>query len=253
MRYCEKCGKEHDGSFATGRFCNRRCANSRVRTPEIKEKTSKTLRETLQNNPRLCNSGRRPGRRHPDKICVCVFCHKDFTAQWNSRKETCSPQCKRQQQSVKTIEKVKAGQIKSKSIRCEYLYRGHTIRCDSLMECACLDWCEHNLDPIDMKRSTLVLEYADDDTTRRYLPDFEIKNSKNELIFVECKSQHMSSHLSEKWHRYKHTSVLKKQALEEYALEVGATVVWFDANTMHKHFYCQLQIDNRKKSLCLQG
>lgn len=41
---CEKCGKEHDGSFGSGRFCSRECANSRTRTEEIKENTSKSLK-----------------------------------------------------------------------------------------------------------------------------------------------------------------------------------------------------------------
>jgi len=40
---CEKCNKEIDGTFGSGRFCNRRCANSRIRTNEIKEKISKSL------------------------------------------------------------------------------------------------------------------------------------------------------------------------------------------------------------------
>lgn len=44
MKICERCGKEHDGSFGTGRFCSRSCANTRVHSKETKEKTSKTLK-----------------------------------------------------------------------------------------------------------------------------------------------------------------------------------------------------------------
>ena len=35
---CERCGKEHDGSFGSGRFCSRSCANSRKHSDETKRK-----------------------------------------------------------------------------------------------------------------------------------------------------------------------------------------------------------------------
>ena len=38
---CLKCNKEHDGSFGSGKYCSKSCANSRVRTDEVKEKISK--------------------------------------------------------------------------------------------------------------------------------------------------------------------------------------------------------------------
>ena len=38
---CEHCGKEHDGSFGSGRFCCRSCANSRHYSKKIKDKISK--------------------------------------------------------------------------------------------------------------------------------------------------------------------------------------------------------------------
>lgn len=41
---CENCKKEHDGSYGSGRFCSRSCANTRNRTLEVKEKTSKSLK-----------------------------------------------------------------------------------------------------------------------------------------------------------------------------------------------------------------
>jgi hypothetical protein len=36
----EKCNKEHDGSFGSGKYCSKSCANSRVRTDEVKKKIS---------------------------------------------------------------------------------------------------------------------------------------------------------------------------------------------------------------------
>jgi hypothetical protein len=37
---CIKCEKEHDGSFGSGKYCSKACANSRVRTDEVKKKIS---------------------------------------------------------------------------------------------------------------------------------------------------------------------------------------------------------------------
>jgi 5-methylcytosine-specific restriction endonuclease McrA len=42
---CKTCNITHDGLFGSGKFCSRKCANSRVRTDEIKQKTSETLKE----------------------------------------------------------------------------------------------------------------------------------------------------------------------------------------------------------------
>lgn len=42
---CEKCHCEHDGTYGSGRFCSRSCANSRIKNDVIKEKISKTLLE----------------------------------------------------------------------------------------------------------------------------------------------------------------------------------------------------------------
>ena len=40
---CEKCKKEHDGTFGSGRFCSRACANSRTHSEATKEKMAKSV------------------------------------------------------------------------------------------------------------------------------------------------------------------------------------------------------------------
>lgn len=40
-----KCNKEHDGTFGSGKFCSRGCANSRIKTDEIKYKTSLSMKK----------------------------------------------------------------------------------------------------------------------------------------------------------------------------------------------------------------
>ena len=54
---CEKCGKEHDGSFGSGRFCSKSCANSRKHTEESRLKTSKSLLSYYENHEHV-NKGK---------------------------------------------------------------------------------------------------------------------------------------------------------------------------------------------------
>lgn len=55
---CETCGKEHDGSFGSGRFCCRTCANVRNITDETKQKISDSIKK--------------------ETVCCCQFCGKEF-------------------------------------------------------------------------------------------------------------------------------------------------------------------------------
>jgi len=59
---CKKCNKEHDGTYGSGKFCSRQCANSRIRTKQIKEKVSKTLKIYYKNN--IHHMKGKPGHKH---------------------------------------------------------------------------------------------------------------------------------------------------------------------------------------------
>lgn len=54
MALCEKCKSEHDGSFGSGRFCSRKCANSHIPSDDHRKKTSASL------------VGKSSNRRDPD-------------------------------------------------------------------------------------------------------------------------------------------------------------------------------------------
>ena len=43
---CLKCGKLHDGNYGSGKYCNVKCANSRVRTEEVKKKISEGVKKS---------------------------------------------------------------------------------------------------------------------------------------------------------------------------------------------------------------
>ena len=86
MTICEKCSKQHDGKFGTGRFCSKSCANSRVRTTVTKKKISKALKGNVPwNVGRLSKYTKE-----------CVTCKKTFTIDGWSKKKTCSDECMRQ-------------------------------------------------------------------------------------------------------------------------------------------------------------
>jgi len=47
---CEKCGKSHDGTYGSGRYCNRGCSNSRTHTKETLQKISKGVKTHISKN-----------------------------------------------------------------------------------------------------------------------------------------------------------------------------------------------------------
>ncbi len=81
---CQKCGKEHDGSFGSGKFCSRACANSRIRTDELKERVSKKLR-----------------KREKVVIKFCANCKKDL----NGKTRYCSDECRNEWRSKLALTK----------------------------------------------------------------------------------------------------------------------------------------------------
>ena len=81
---CEHCGKEHDGSFGSGRFCSRSCANSRKHSKETKNKISKTLLKR-NNKRKYCEKcGKVLSRNNKGSFCrnckpkVNSFDEKDY-------------------------------------------------------------------------------------------------------------------------------------------------------------------------------
>lgn len=85
-RNCENCGKEHNGSYGSGRFCSKLCAHSFVgkrKTTESKQKISNTLRNLSIKT----------------RISVCEICKHEFllakkeNGRWPSGR-FCSDECR---------------------------------------------------------------------------------------------------------------------------------------------------------------
>lgn len=61
---CLKCKNDHDGSFGSGKYCSRSCANSRgPRTDKFKQIVSKKLKGSLP-----WNTGQNLSDKHKEKI-----------------------------------------------------------------------------------------------------------------------------------------------------------------------------------------
>ncbi len=59
MNICENCGKEHDGSYGSGRFCDNKCArgfSTKGKREEINEKVGDKLRKYHVGVVRLCEN-----------------------------------------------------------------------------------------------------------------------------------------------------------------------------------------------------
>lgn len=78
MVQCKKCSKSHDGSFGSGQFCSRKCANSRSWSESHKEKIRKTIRQKLNLTPR---------------ITITCICGSSFETTQKSKKKFCTKKC----------------------------------------------------------------------------------------------------------------------------------------------------------------
>lgn len=79
---CEKCNEDHDGSFGSGRFCSRRCANSKTMTDEKKVKIKEGLKKF--------HALRQP---KPIKILTCEVCGNTFE-KWKRIKNGFKVKCR---------------------------------------------------------------------------------------------------------------------------------------------------------------
>ncbi len=80
---CENCGKEHDGSYGSGRFCCKECARSFSTKNE-----SHTLKEAKCID---CGQYFMVGKRASLNKCRCEDCHKKYK---NYHKPSCVKKCK---------------------------------------------------------------------------------------------------------------------------------------------------------------
>jgi hypothetical protein len=72
----KKCNKEHDGSFGSGKYCSRSCANSRIHSKITKNKIQKSINiyfNSCEKKKKTCNSC---GKNLDRNGKYCSICHK---------------------------------------------------------------------------------------------------------------------------------------------------------------------------------
>lgn len=160
---CEKCGKEHDGTYGSGRFCSGKCAHSRIRTPEIKQKISLKLKKPAPYLKTCNNCGVVLSKHNKSGYCKKCFSKSEYYS--NSLKQAFKN---------KNMGGYRKGSGRGK---CGW-YKGYW--CDSSWELAYVIYnLEHN---IVFERNTRKFEYEYEGKKLKYLPDF-IKDGK----YIEIK------------------------------------------------------------------
>lgn len=81
---CERCNKEHNNKFGSGRFCSQQCSRARKLSSEAREKISKSLKKYQKEH----------GEKH---TLVCEKCKNSFISSKGPRKnrKTHCEECKR--------------------------------------------------------------------------------------------------------------------------------------------------------------
>ena len=159
MKTCERCGKEHNGSYGSGRFCSQSCANTQVHSEETKRKISESCTGNLPWNK---------GTGNPITK-ICPVCNKPFTCYPSSKQIFCSKQCCSQdQKGNKLYSKHLGGYREGSGIGKSGWYKG--IFCNSTYELA---WVIYNLEhSIEFTRNTNSFIYTHEGKSYKYYPDF---------------------------------------------------------------------------------
>jgi hypothetical protein len=176
MEKCIKCGKEHDGSFGSGKYCSRSCANSRTWSYDDKIKKSEA------------NKGISPwnkdtkGYRTAERIKVkCKYCRSDIE-QTKTRNQKYHADC---------WLKSSGGYRKGSGIGKSGWYKGYW--CDSSYELA---WVIYQLDHNKkFERNTKKYPYTYKNKKYYYIPDFiqgdsiiEIKGYTTEKVLAKLEA-----------------------------------------------------------------
>lgn len=161
--YCENCGKVIDGSYGSGRFCNRHCAtiygntHRPKRSAESKKKTSISVKNSIK-----CQIAAERSR----KIYHCKQCNKEFfisDIRNISGRLYCSKECKHKYLSEHT-----GGYREGSGRGKQGWYKG--IHCDSSWELAFLVYhLDHNLY---IERCKEKRQYVWNNKQHTYYPDF---------------------------------------------------------------------------------
>lgn len=185
---CEHCGKIMTEKFASGRFCNRKCANSKQHSSETIERISQSMKVAIQTGkatPPVCNklvlSEYRAKKYQEYKINpkLCIRCSTILS--YNRKHCQYCADCLhivRSEQMSRIAQKLlqnSDGNINRQGIRGTAKYGTYRdMPLDSSYELAFVVYCTENNIPI--QRSQQHFEYTYKNKTRQYFPDFVIND-----------------------------------------------------------------------------
>jgi len=159
---CEKCNKEHNGSFGSGRFCSRICANIRVHSIETKKKIGTRLKKPLYKK-------------------TCVFCKVKFETKIKNQKyhdRKCRFNDPEFLKNFSASLKGKTGGYRiGGGIGKSGWYKG--FWCDSSWELAFV--ISHLDNGIKIKRNIKKFSYKFEDRKYNYIPDFVVRGTYTEI------------------------------------------------------------------------
>lgn len=172
MNKCNRCGKNHDGTFGSGKFCSKSCANTRNHSVETKNKISKSTKNITPWNK---------GKKLRWETSSCLHCGNDIH-HYKSTPKKYHKEC---------WLKISGGYRKGSGRGKSGWFRGYW--CDSSYE---LVWIIYQLDHNkDFKRNTTKYKYKWKGKIKKYLPDFiqndeiiEIKGFMTEQTKAKLKS-----------------------------------------------------------------
>ena len=257
---CLYCNIEHDGEYATGRFCSAKCAkgySSMVKREETNIKVSATLKEHYKDNPmtedtrvKISNGLREyfGSDQNPNYVYTpqpkdrkCKLCGKAFTVKrCESTKEYCSMECVYNDPEVirsmsdAAQKRLADGHINPFGFHGIFVYGDIELRCDSAIEYACLEYMVTQKSVANIYRCNIKIPYEIDCKCKTYNPDFEAITSTGNKLLIECKStsvKYTEDSTNEMWRNYSRMSAAKKIVLEKYCVENNCEMFWFTQET----------------------
>jgi hypothetical protein len=108
MVQCKKCGSLHDGAFGSGKFCSRKCANSR----DLSDGQKESIRKSLIKEGTF-------------EVVACKNCQKDFKAPKRRNAKFCSRSCSDKMKMIDSEKRATPDSIwkMSSRTRCKLLQR----------------------------------------------------------------------------------------------------------------------------------
>lgn len=225
---CEYCESEHDGSFASGRFCKLICSkgfSSKNNREERNEKIRKTLTFDSYN-------------------LTCKYCKKHFLTKRKHKKfcsRSCSAKCHGKDPAIKEklslarIREIEKGNI-GYGLKTEY----NGIRCDSALEYAFLKQYLGQYPEAKIERFKGYIEGEG----IKYQPDFIIDNKI--IVEVKYNAPYVGHKLSKKWKTYVETQEAKKNLL----FNSNQEYLWITEKDIGNKFYRQCIKEVKAQKLC---